>query len=251
MLHVIAGCQSLPFLLGCDQKPDPEHPPVKPITRQKSLMEVTAERIRDAIIEGELTLGSKVSEQKLADLLGISRSPVREALALLQIEGLIRVLPKRGSFVFTPDEKTVDDLCDHRAILETACLDFAIRRNHDRLMAGLRRGMESMEHAIRRDDSIAYAKGDITFHRAIVDASDNGSITQVYTRTIGPLMAVRTNLFAVEHAHLQRSMSNHADLTQACADRDIARAQAIATEHIMRLSHAFRAMHSGQGQVAT
>ena len=83
-----------------------------PIKPPQSLMELTAERIREAIIRGELPLGSKVSEQKLADTLRISRSPVREALALLQIEGLIRVLPKRGSFVFTPDEKTVDDLCD-------------------------------------------------------------------------------------------------------------------------------------------
>lgn len=76
--------------------------------------------------------------------------PVREALALLQIVGLIRVLPKRGSFVFTLDEKTVSDLCDHRAILESACLDFAIHRNHGRLMAGLQQTFSAMQSGARQ-----------------------------------------------------------------------------------------------------
>ena len=89
--------------------------PLEPIP---SLMEATADRIRRAIILGELPLGSKLSEQKLADMLGVSRSPVHNALALLQYEGLVEVQPKVGSFVFTPSLKVAFDLCDHRAVLE-------------------------------------------------------------------------------------------------------------------------------------
>lgn len=213
---------------------------MKPISPPKSLMELTAERIRDAIIEGELPLGSKVSEQRLADTLGTSRSPIREALALLQIEGLIRVLPKRGSFVFTPDEKSVNDLCDHRAVLESACLKFAIERNPSGLVGGLKQGIEQMRAAIERADSAAYSAGDMRFHRAIIENSGNTSIAQVYTRTIGPLMAVRTHLFTTFNGHLDRSMSEHAALLDACIDRDIARAQAINTEHVMHLAQAYR-----------
>ena len=72
---------------------------LKKISQPISLMETAVGNIREAIISGQLPLGSKLSEQRLADTLGISRSPVRDALAALQSEGLVKISPKRGSFV--------------------------------------------------------------------------------------------------------------------------------------------------------
>jgi len=213
---------------------------MKPISPPKSLMELTAERIRDAIIQGELPLGSKVSEQKLADRLQVSRSPVREALALLQIEGLVRVLPKRGTFVFTPDTKTVDDLCDHRAVLEAACLKFALERNADALIGGLRQGIDQMDKAIAQNDSAAYSRSDLQFHRAIIQNTENRSMSKVYETTIGPLMALRTHLFTIMNAHLDRSMDEHGALLEACEKHDLARAQSLVTDHVMHLAEHFR-----------
>jgi len=210
--------------------------PMKPIPPPQSLMELTAERIRDAIIQGELPLGSKVSEQKLADMLQISRSPVRKALALLQSEGLVRVLPKRGSFVFAPDEKTVKDLCDHRAALETACLKFAIERNPDALIGGLRQGLDQMQQAIAQNESTAYSQADLRFHRTIIQSSDNQSMAKVYDTTIGPLMALRTHFFTEMNASLNRSMAEHATLLAACANKDVTRALAVVTQHVLHLA---------------
>lgn len=211
-----------------------------PITPQKSLMEITAERIRNAIFRGELQLGAKLSEQKLADMLEISRSPVREALALLQIEGLVRVLPKRGTFVFTPDTKTVTDLCDHRAILEAACIKFALQRNPETLIAKLRHEFEQMQFAIRSDDSHAYSKSDMQFHQAIIECSENSSILKVYQTTIGPLMALRTHLFTIMKAQYNDAMAQHAALLDACAQGDVVRAQVIAAKHIQHLAEHYR-----------
>lgn len=211
-----------------------------PIAPQNSLMELTAERIRNAIVRGELKLSSKLSEQKLADMLEISRSPVREALALLQIEGLVRVLPKRGTFVFTPDEKVVSDLCDHRAVLEAACLKFAIERNPKMLIVNLRLGIKEMQIAIKNDDSAAYSKGDMRFHRAIIESAENGSISKIYDTTIGPLMALRTHLFTTMKAHFDDSMAEHEALLDACEKRDVARAQKVASEHIQHLAQHYR-----------
>ncbi|MFV0387062.1 GntR family transcriptional regulator [Paracoccus sp. (in: a-proteobacteria)] len=213
---------------------------MKPIAPPKSLMELTAERIRDAIIQGELELGSKVSEQKLADMLQISRSPVREALALLQIEGLIRVLPKRGSFVFTPDDKTVADLCEHRSILESACLALAIARNPEALTGRLRQGIDQMRRAIARDDVAGYSAGDMRFHKAIVECSDNQSIAGVYDSTLGPLMALRTHVFRTGRSHFGSSMAEHAALLEACEQRDAARAQQIIGDHIRQVARYYR-----------
>lgn len=217
---------------------------MKPISLPKSLMELTADRIREAIIDGEFELGSKVSEQSLADVLGISRSPVREALALLQIEGLIHVIAKRGSFIFKPDVKMVQDLCEHRAILETACVQHAIDRNHNALIHGLQQSTGIMQRAIDRNAADDYAKGDVQFHRAIIDASENASIAKIYTRTIGPLLAVRTHLLSEKTAHLGRSMDDHLTLLDACIRKDVPHAQAIITNHVSHLLEAYSAQHN-------
>ncbi|WP_052700934.1 GntR family transcriptional regulator [Loktanella sp. S4079] len=213
---------------------------MKPISPPQSLMELTADRIREAIIVGELQLGSKVSEQRLADALSISRSPVREALALLQIEGLVRIFPKRGTFVFTPDEKTVLDLCDHRVCLESACLQMALDRAPDTLLGGMRQAMEDMHKAIRAKDAAAYALADMRFHRAIVTSSGNLSMARVYGSTIGPLMALRTHLFTEMHADNQISMDQHAALLAACEAGDIQQGQAIIERHVRMLADHYR-----------
>lgn len=210
-----------------------------PIPPQKSLTELTAERIREAIILGTFPLGTKLSEQKLADQLQISRSPVREALVLLQIEGLVRVFPKRGSFVFSPEARTTQDLCEHRIILETACLKLAIERNHALLLDGMRAGIELMKNAIKASDTKQYSRGDLKFHRAIISCSDNMSMAKVYESTIGPLMALRTHLFTISEIKLDRSMQEHAQMLEACTVKDVQTAQSICINHINHLIEHF------------
>ena len=76
---------------------------IKQISRPKSLTEISVEHIREAITKGDLGLGHPVSESALASSLGISKTPVREALAQLKIEGLVKIFPQKGTFVFTAE----------------------------------------------------------------------------------------------------------------------------------------------------
>ncbi len=200
-----------------------------------SLMEATADRIRSAIILGELPLGSKLSEQKLADMLGVSRSPVHNALALLQYEGLVEVLPKVGSFVFTPSVKSAFDLCDHRAVLESASLQMAMEANPNTLIDALSKGAASMALAIKNNDPAAYTAGDLAFHAAIIECGGNKSIARAYSHTVGPLMALRTHLFTTMNTHLDRSMEEHLDLIQACKEGHIDHAMTVLSAHIGHL----------------
>lgn len=209
---------------------------MEPIKPQRSVTELTAERIRKAIILGEFPLGTKLSEQKLADQLQVSRSPVREALVLLQIEGLVRVFPKRGTFIFSPNDTMTLDLCEHRAILETACLERAIDRNYANLLGGMRTGIAQMESAIKASDTKKYSLGDLTFHRAIIANSNNASMMKTYETTIGPLMALRTHLFTISGIKLDRSMQEHYEMLAACEAKDILTARTVCTRHIHHLA---------------
>ncbi len=205
-----------------------------------SLMEVTVDRIRDAIIAGELPLGCKLSEQRLADLLGISRSPVRDALAALQVEGLVTVYPKRGSFVFTPELQAVDEINEHRCILEKASIRKAIATNHKALLSSLSDACEKMAEASRQGDALQYTKGDIDFHNSIIASGGNHSIASSYKRTIGPLMALRTHLFTIMNETMDRSMDEHLAILDACRSKNIEEAELLVDSHAGHLVDAYR-----------
>ncbi|UYV38047.1 GntR family transcriptional regulator [Rhodobacteraceae bacterium D3-12] len=214
---------------------------MQPVDRPKSLMEVTSEKIRDAIVAGELPLGSKLSEQRLADTLGVSRSPVRDALAVLQSEGLVAILPKRGTFVFTPDLRVVDELCEHRAILETAALRLGIERNHADVLRQLEKASTEMERALKSNDAYRYTMGDHQFHNAIVEGARNRTLTKTYNQTVSPLKALRTHLFTIMSENSDRSMAEHFALIEAVAARQTEQAVSQLAVHIGHLEEAFRA----------
>lgn len=213
---------------------------LKPIEPPFSLMQITIDRIRDAIIAGELPLGCKLSEQRLADQLGVSRSPVRDALAALQREGLVTVSPKRGSFVFTPDLKSVDEINEHRCLLEKASIRKAIARNHAALLDSLGAACARMSKAVEENDPLQYTRGDMEFHNSIILSGGNHSIASSYRQTIGPLMALRTHLFMIMNENLGRSMKEHLDMLEACRAKNADEAERLIDVHAAHLVDAYR-----------
>lgn len=219
---------------------------MQPVNYPKSLMHVTAEKIRQAIVSGELPLGSKLSEQRLADTLEVSRSPVRDALAALQWEGLVTISPKRGSYVFTPEVLAVDELCEHRFILETAAIRLGIERNHLSLIQQLEAASEEMQKALASTDPHEYTIGDHQFHNAIIECAANRALSKSYNLTISPLKALRTHLFTIMSENTQRSMSEHSAVIKAVEEKDTEQAVLHLSEHIGHLATAFRAKLSTQ-----
>jgi len=213
---------------------------MQPVDQPKSLMEVTAEKIREAIVSGELPLGSKLSEQRLADTLGVSRSPVRDALAALQSEGLVTISPKRGSYVFTPDLRIVDELCEQRSILETAALRLGIERNHKELMRQMNRISVEMHRVLDATDQREYTAWDHQLHQAIIESADNRALTKSYNHTISPLKALRTHLFTIMSENTDRSMNEHIAVIDAARVKDADLAASHLDEHISHLAAAFR-----------
>ena len=85
--------------------------------------------MRESIVSGDLELGSALSERALAEKLGVSKTPVREALAQLRVEGLVRIYPQRGAYVFTLSAREVIEICEFRQTLEAAALRLAVERH--------------------------------------------------------------------------------------------------------------------------
>lgn len=166
------------------------------IESPKSLAARVAERLREAIVDGEFALGAMIPEETLAQQFGVSRTPVREALNLLQMQGLVVVRPQRGSFVFEPDAADIAALCEFRQVMEprVAALAFA----HDRVAAteALRAALAELDAARQAHDAVAYSRADTRFHEALVAHCGNPYLQAAYALAGARIATLRTHLSA-------------------------------------------------------
>src|SRR3546814_2324752 len=112
--------------------------PLRVLQRPKSLTTLAVDEIRGRIVRGELGLGAPLSENALALELGVSKTPIREALLQLKMEGLVSIQPQRGSFVFDMTVEEIRQLGELRATLEVTALELAMQRNRAALVGALR-----------------------------------------------------------------------------------------------------------------
>lgn len=203
------------------------------LVRPKSLTELVSEEIRGQIIAGQLDLGAQLSESKIAKELNVSRTPVREALNRLEIEGLLHVEPQRGSFVFKLAPHELAQLCDARACLETEALIQAFKSNPGELHKRLSACVEQMEDARAQNDDTRYLAQDTQFHQHFFDCAQNKFLNDAY-QTIAPKMAAIRNKLGRHPEHMEKSFREHLELAELARAGDIDRALTVLKSHIDR-----------------
>jgi DNA-binding GntR family transcriptional regulator len=210
------------------------------IEMPKSLTEIVAQRVRQAIIDGEFALGQMISEETLAESFGVSRTPVRDALTLLQTTGLVEIRSKRGSYVFQPNEADVQAICDFRAMLELhgAALSRAV--NREAAVADLRAIFKEMEAADAADDEVAYGRCDSAFHEALFTHSGNPYVVNSYALVSGKIAALRTNMAKQFADARDVSLEEHREIIRCVDEGDFDRLAVLINGHVGRTVDAFR-----------
>ncbi len=201
-----------------------------PIERQK-LSEQAREAIRARIISGEFPMGGKLPEAELVRLLGMSKSPIREALLQLEREGLIELSPSRTTRVFsmTPDE--VAELGELRQMLEREALRLACARNPATLARKLHAILARMQDALSRSDTDAYKALDYDFHGEIFAHCGNGYI-ETHARMLSFRVQALRNRLSLDAALNDTSLKDHAAICDAVEKGDVERALAVLASHI-------------------
>lgn len=164
--------------------------------KASSLHEKAAHRLRAAIISGQLPLGQPLSENSLATRFGISKTPVREALRELSLGGLVKVMPQKGSFVFTMSRQDVLNMCYAREALEVAALKLSQKQDPDMLARELSRIVERMKAARTKDERKTYLELDAEFHDLFFALCGNPFLQQAYNPIADRIAALRTRLCA-------------------------------------------------------
>jgi DNA-binding GntR family transcriptional regulator len=226
------------------EKLRPRHPSARERAARRgapgTLRDWVAREIRQAIVEGRLQLGEALSELKLAEALGVSRTPVREALDGLQRQGLIEIRPQSGSFVFFPSDENVGELAEFRRILEVSAIRFCFARRRDESRRAMQAACDAMDDAIRSSDRLAIAAADVAFHEAIVAHSANELLIGAYALISGRIGAL-LNYNAGREAVSKRSNGEHRAVVAAFAKGDVEGACAVLDEHVSRMRPVFQA----------
>ncbi len=208
---------------------------MKPLQTRRSLAEDAADRVREEILTGGFEQGERLVEARIAQELGISRGPLREAFKLLRAEGLVREEPNRGTFVVTLSATDVRDIFELREALEVLAVRLLVARADRAGLRELRRLLDQLEKAAADGDVRAVSQADLALHEAICRLSGNARLYAAFTRDF-PTMLGLIRMDDQQHPSLEAMAREHRPILEALEKGDADLAVAHLRSHIHEAS---------------
>ncbi len=195
------------------------------------LKDVVFLTLRESIVKGEITSGERLMEIHLANMLGVSRTPVREAIKMLEIEGFVVVEPGKGAQVAGITEKDMRDMLDVRKALEVLSVELACRRISKDEIIRLSDALNNFIRAVEDNDAEEIADADVAFHDIIYKATKNKRLLNIISDQMQPMYRYRLEYIKNRDYH-KSLMKEHTAIFEAIKNRDVATAVKCTTEHI-------------------
>lgn len=203
--------------------------PIRPPTRAHREV---YEALRRAITSGDLVPGQRLVEATLANQLGVSRAPLREAIGVLERDGLISRLPRRGMVVSVLSRRDVVEIYGLRTALETWAIARACEEASAEEVAGLESIVDGMRHAIDSDDMKRLAERDVAFHRALCALSHNDRLVAVWNSNYSQILILSNQASVERKPYIREFPDRHLAIVRAIAGRKCDAAQRIIGQHI-------------------
>ncbi len=222
---------------GAARRKAPKAPARARLEREAADDEVY-EKIYTAILEHRLHPGTKLAEERLADIFGVSRARVREVLARLSHEQVVELYPQRGAFVAKPTIEQALDVFEARRLLEPAVLRRLIDTLTPERIARLRAHQELELDARRRDDRRAIVRLSGQFHALLAELAGNSA----YARTMRELSTLTCLAIVLYDAPTSTSCraDEHSDIIDAIARRDAPGAERLMLEHLQHIESSMK-----------
>ncbi|NLL78149.1 MAG: GntR family transcriptional regulator [Clostridiales bacterium] len=195
------------------------------------LRDVVFNTLRKAILTGELKPGERLMEIHLANKLGVSRTPIREAIRKLELEGLVTMIPRRGAEVAQITEKSLKDVLEVRRALDALCAKLACERITEEEKEQLKDACAEFERATRIKDATVIAKADVALHDIIVAATGNQRLVQLVNNLAEQMYRYRFEYIKDESQH-DRLIEEHRIIYESIMNKDCEEAAKAAELHI-------------------
>ena len=197
----------------------------------KPLRELVLEAIREAIIDGKLRPRERLMEIQLAEELGVSSTPVREALRKLELEGFIVMVPRKGAYVADLSYKDIADVFEIRAALEGLAAGLAAERITEEELEDMGRLLVEKGEAAASGDIERCVEVDTKFHEALYKASRNDRLITILSNLREQIQRFRLTSLS-SPGRMRQSFDEHRAIIEMLEARDIAAVRHLATEHI-------------------
>lgn len=204
--------------------------PIK-LDSYKPLREVVSETLREAIVSGVLQPGERLMEIQLAEELGVSRTPVREAIRKLELEGFVVMIPRRGTYVADLSIKDINEVFEIRTALDVLAAGLAAERITDDELEELERILVQIGECIEQNNMEPIVELDSQFHDIQYRACRNDRLVGI----INNLREQFTRFRSISMAYpgrLKNTLEEHSRLVEAIASRNSELAQKLAREHM-------------------
>ncbi len=195
------------------------------------LRDVVFNTLRQAILTGELKPGERLMEIHLANRLGVSRTPIREAIRKLELEGLVTMIPRRGAEVAQITEKSMNDVLEVRRALDALCVELACDRITDEELEELRQACVGFEQAVKTKDAKKIAQADVALHDIIVHATGNQRLIQLVNNLSEQMYRYRFE-YIKDFTQHERLMKEHKIIYESIVKKDKETAAREAENHI-------------------
>lgn len=206
--------------------------PAFPKLERQRLHDTVVEHLQTLIIEGVLAPGSKLNERELCERLGISRTPLREAMKVLASEGLIEMVPNRGAFVSRMSDTEIWETFEMMSGLEAMSGDLAAQRISPAEIAEIKTLHNAMLTCRANHDLSGYYSRNQTIHNLINAAARNSVLRQIYLSVNRRLAALRFKS-NFQEAKWDRAVHEHGEMIVALEARDGTRLAAILRQHLL------------------
>lgn len=197
----------------------------------KPLREVIFNSLREAIIVGELKPGERLMEVQLAEKMGVSRTPVREAIRKLELEGLVTMIPRKGAHVAELSTKDIMDVLELRSSLDGLATSLAADRITEDEIKSLEHVNTQFSNYNEKGNLQGSIKKDVEFHDIIYKASRNDKLIQIASNLREQAHRFRV-IYLKDYMNPTDLVKEHAEILEAIKNRDRDRAQKAAESHI-------------------
>ena len=195
------------------------------------LRDVVFNTLRQAILKGELAPGERLMEIQLAEKLGVSRTPIREAIRKLGLEGLVLMIPRKGAEVAKISEKSLRDVLEVRRSLEELAIELACQRMSEEELVDLEQAQRAFRQAISQGMAMSIAETDEHYHDIIYQGTCNDKLVQMLNNLREQMYRYRLEYIKDEDKR-QVLLVEHEHILAALKGRNIAEAKTAMREHI-------------------
>ena len=201
------------------------------------LRDVVFNTLRQAILRGELKPGERLMEIQLANKLGVSRTPIREAIRKLELEGLVLMIPRKGAEVAEITEKNLRDVLEVRCALEELAVQLACDRMDEEGTKAMKEASAEFCNTLDSDDITRIAQADVAFHDIIYAATDNRRLIQLLNNLREQMYRYRIEYLKKKECYPQL-LEEHQTIIDSTESRDKGRATQITGQHIKNQAEA-------------